>query len=266
MNKIAIISLSTLGGAALFAVSFLGFARLNGVPLNELPLVGGMFPELPEHADQAQPDAAHADKPDSSHTTKPELPEALKPTEDHAATAHPDAPDHGPAAAKPAEAHAGIFDLIDVDGLYTQDELRALGDSLRAKNREAEQRSAELDRREELLADRLTALDERRRTLDEFAKKLDEREREIAAREAEVKSSGGTDGGAEASPADLAEFFADGELDVLSKRLAGFTPEEAAKILSRLEPARAKELLEALPTASWRAFAEAYAGAVAKKP
>ena len=46
MNKIAILSLSTLGGAALFAVSFLGFAKLNGVPLNELPLVGGMLLQM----------------------------------------------------------------------------------------------------------------------------------------------------------------------------------------------------------------------------
>jgi len=268
MNKIAILSLSTLGSAALFAVSFLGFAKLNGVPLNELPLVGGAFPALPEDQSPARLDPVRPVAPGPGPAAEPELPEADKPAEDHAAAAQHEAPAHGPAAAKPVEANAGIFDLIDVDGLYTQDELRALGDSLRAKNREAEQRNAELNRHEELLADRLAALDERRRTLDDFAKQLDGRERELAAREAEAKNSAGADGSGAgiASPSDLAEFFVDGELDVLSKRLASFTPEESAKILVRLEPARAKELLEALPTASWRAFAEAYALAMAKQP
>jgi flagellar motility protein MotE (MotC chaperone) len=227
-----------------------------------------MFPELPAEEGHEPLDPAHVGTAEPGHAAGPELPDAPKPDADQAAAAPHETAAHAPAAAKPAEAHAGIFDLIDVDGLYTQDELRALGDSLRAKNREALQRSAEIDRREELLADRLTALDERRRTLDEFAKQLDAREREVAAREAESKSSGGADGSGtgSASPADLAEFFADGEVEVLTKRLSGFTPEEAAKILVRLEPARAKELLEALPTASWRAFAEAYALAAPKKP
>ena len=54
---------------------------------------------------------------------------------------------------------------------------------------------------------------------------------------------------------------ADGETELLVKRLAGFTPEEGAEILVRLDPVRAKELLDALPPANWRDFAEAYARA-----
>ena len=58
----------------------------------------------------------------------------------------------------------------------------------------------------------------------------------------------------------------EGETEVLIQRLAGFSPEESAKILIRLTPARAKELLDALPNARWREFAEAYARAAQKPP
>ena len=37
MSKIALIALKAVGGTALFAVSFIGFAKLNGVPLSSLP-------------------------------------------------------------------------------------------------------------------------------------------------------------------------------------------------------------------------------------
>ena len=168
MNKLTTLSLSALGGTALFAVSFLGFAKFNKVPLDTLPVVGGMFPAQPTEAPEGE----------DGHSTTPAGDEHATSATPHDAVPTPPAADAQHAgqhdAAKPnepsvKEAHAGIFDLLDVDGLYTQDELRALGESLRAKNREGEQRGAELDRREELLADRLTALDERRRTMDEFA-------------------------------------------------------------------------------------------------
>ncbi|HTF87815.1 MAG TPA: hypothetical protein VK843_05355 [Planctomycetota bacterium] len=267
MSKIALIALKAVGGSALFAVSFVGFAKVNGVPLNTLPVVGKLFPadaksadHSGEHAPELSPaagpeDAAHGPVKieGSDETAKPEP-----------AAAH-EAPN--PEPNKPEEhskvARAGIFDLLEADGLYTQDELRALAESLRAKNHEADQRGAELDRREDLLADRLNALDDRRRTLDEFAKRLDARDRELKAREAEMNlgGDGGTGKTKEAVPADLAAFFAEGETEVLVKRLAGFTPEESAQILIKLPPTRAKELLDGLPNASWRVFAEAYARA-----
>lgn len=274
MNKIATIALSTLGGSALFAVSFLGFAKLNNVPLDTLPVVGGLFPKLPVGEDPTHAAPEHAPvegetKPDeTAHATQGAEHPTTTPEAGTHETAQQAEVKHEPSPKPLPEAHAGIFDLLDVDGLYTQDELRALGESLRAKNREVEQRIAELNRREELLSDRLTALDERRSTMDAFAKQLDARERELSAREAEAPGSMGADGSAQAEskPADLAQFFADGEVETIAKRLVGFTPEEGAQILARLEPARAKELLEALPTASWRPFAEAYALAAPKKP
>jgi hypothetical protein len=267
MNKIAILSLSALGGSLLFSVSFLGFAKLNHVPLNTLPMVGGMFPALPE-------DSAHGESAPATglgvgaHAVAP-VPQA---TAENGSTHEPAASHADPQQifAPVHEARAGIFEMLDVDGLYTQAELSALGESLRAKVREAEMRAAEIGRREELLADRLAALDERRRTMDEFAKQLDAREREVKAREAELgrdadaSSPNGSAG--TPTPASMAQFFVDGDVDVIAKRLVGFSPEEGARILARLEPGRAKELLEALPTASWRSFAEAYALAVPKKP
>ena len=53
MNKLAILSVSAAVGTALFAVSFLGFAKLNGVPMHTLPVLGGMFSAPP-----AEPHAA----------------------------------------------------------------------------------------------------------------------------------------------------------------------------------------------------------------
>ncbi len=294
MNKIAVISLSVLGGSALFAVSFLGFAKLNGVALNTLPVVGGMFPPEPENPEHA-PESAHVDgaltaTPPTAeeHGKEPATTPPTKSGGAEVATstpvfdpAHPAADAKGlvqPDLSKPAkpttiprarEAHAGIFGMLDADSLYTQAELRALADSLRARNREVEQHAQELDRREDLLADRLTALDERRRTLDEFAKQLDARERELKAGEAEAKRDAqtGAKPADEKLPAgDLSGFFGEGETEVLVKRLAGFTADETAQILIKLSPARAKELLDALPNARWRECAEAYSRAAQPPP
>lgn len=270
MNKIALLSASAVGGLALFGVAFLGFAKLNGVPLHSLPAIGGMFPKVEEdhgetHA--AAPDVASA--AGAGHATTPTS-EKAHDSEPHAnasdaqAAGSKPAPEvHAPPPAqvhdlRPQEARAGVFDLLDVDGLYTQEELKTLADSLRAKNREAENRLHEIESREEMLADRLTALDERRRTLDEFARQLDARERELSAREAEARRDGQTTG-ADGAPADMSGFFGDGDTEVLAQRLAGFSPEEAGAILVKLAPARARELLDALPAARWRDFAEAYA-------
>ena len=276
MNKIAIVSLSALGGTALFAVSFLGFAKLNGVPLHSLPAIGGMFPPDPEaekHADDPSvPPAAAGGNTTKEHAGATKEPaDAGHPAPAPGASKHEPAPTPVPAATgtRPRETHAGIFSVLDTDGLYTQDELRALADSLRAKNRETEQRAAELDRREDLLTDRLTALDERRRTMDEFAKQLDARERELKAREAEASrdsKSGGAQDGKKLPAGDLSIFFGDGEAEVLVARLAGFTPAEVAMILVKLPPTRAKELLDALPSTRWRECAEAYARAAQTPP
>ncbi len=273
MNKITILSVSALGATALLGVSFLGFAKLNGVPMHSLPLVGGMFPETQD-----------AEHPKETTEAPPPVDEQKKPATPSAAIT-PDAPvgdDHAPedahatAQKTPAtptvrqrEARAGMFEMIGADGLYSQEELRTLGDSLRTKIREVDQRGEELDRREDLISDRLTSLDERRRTLDEFAKQLDLREREAKAREAELNRDQTTNGGAAANktPAGaLSAFFSEGEVEVLVTRLAGFTPDETAQILVKLQPARAKELLDALPTARWRECAEAYARAAQTVP
>ncbi len=293
MNKIAVISLSVVGGSALFAVAFLGFAKINGVALHTLPVVGGMFPPEPENPEHGA-ESAHAEG--TPGTTPPSAeehgkePATTTPKSGGAEVAkatpvfdpaHPNADANGlvqPDASKPVkpaaiphvrEAHAGIFDMLDADSLYTQDELRALANSLRARNREVEQRAQELDRREDLLTDRLTALDERRRTLDEFGKQLDARERELKAGEAEGKrdaQTGAKPADGKLPAGDLSSFFDEGETEVLVKRLAGFTPEETAQILVKLSPARAKELLDAMPSARWRECAEAYSRAAQQPP
>ena len=292
MNKVATISLSAIGLSALFAVAFIGFAKVNGAPLHTLPVIGSLFPEeAGEHGTDEHgtaPETAHGETspagdphgtPESGHGT--EAPHGAQPAhgDEHAAdpaAGHGEtvaAAGHGGHEAPPKpdvgvrNVQAGVFGMLDGDALYGQDELRTLADSLRAKNRTADQRLADLDRREELLQDRLTALEERRRTLEDFAKQLESREREVAAREAEAgrDDTVAEGGGLRALPAgELASFFAEGETEVLVQRLAGFTAADTAEILARLTPARAKELLDALPSARWRECAEAYALAVQK--
>ncbi|HUR28787.1 MAG TPA: hypothetical protein VM509_11415, partial [Planctomycetota bacterium] len=124
-----------------------------------------------------------------------------------------------------------------------------------------------LDRREGLLADRLNALDDRRRVMDDFAKQLDARERELKAREAELSRDSTSNAASGGLPsADLSAFFTDGDAEVLVQRLTGFTAAEGAQILIRLPPLRARELLDGLPNARWREYAEAYARAAQKPP
>src|SRR5688500_12526414 len=145
MHKIATISLSVLGVTALFAVSFLGFAKINGVPLETLPAVGGWFgSEAPgrESAALPQPPAAQGPESPSSEADPSQAAASLDPVQPDPQASAADAP----APTRTRETRAGIFDVLGSDALYTHEELRALADSLRTKNREADQRWAEIER------------------------------------------------------------------------------------------------------------------------
>jgi hypothetical protein len=63
----------------------------------------------------------------------------------------------------------------------------------------------------------------------------------------------------------MGPFFAEGDISDLAKRLVGYEAPAAAKILAKLSPERARELLDALPTAKWREYAEAYIAATTVK-
>src|SRR6185503_17863909 len=116
MSKIAIIALKAVGGAALFGVSYVGFAKVNGVPLNSLPGIGRMFPEHvePEAPAEHAPIAVTNDAQATEAQTTP--PAAAT----HESSSAPKEPSR--ASPAPEFARASVLDLLDADSLYTQDE------------------------------------------------------------------------------------------------------------------------------------------------
>jgi hypothetical protein len=62
----------------------------------------------------------------------------------------------------------------------------------------------------------------------------------------------------EESWAKLGKLFTEGDAADQGKKLAAYTPEQAARILVSMKPARAKELLDNVGADKWKEFADAY--------
>lgn len=129
--------------------------------------------------------------------------------------------------------------------------------------------SDELARLQADLRARVSAVDARLLRIQERERGLDERERALESREAEFdRIAAGPGGLSRSSPApsaaaleswkELGRFFEDGDPKVLARRLAVFSPAEAAVILRGLDDARAIEIVNALPPAEYKATLEAY--------
>lgn len=249
MNKVATYSLIGAGALALFSAAYIGFAKMHGAPMHELPVFGALFPAPEKPAESEAPVGdEHA-----SAATEPAPPE------------HTEAPKPAPAA-QLREQKADLFSMFQLQSPYSADELRALVDGLKTKNQEAERRLAEMTAKEELVRDRLETIAEREKSLERIKTELDQKERELTAREEEVKSEEQKKSDSEEKSAKaLGALFGEGEVEVLAPRLASYGAKEAARILVTLDPERAKELLDALPQARWREFAEAYTKLVAAR-
>lgn len=249
MNKVASISLAGAGGLMLFSVAYLGFAKMNHVPMHTLPVFGSLFPAPPEsEGEHGKSEVAeHGDQaPTEEHGSEPTTP--TKPVDEgHAAT-----PKHG-------ETKADLLGVFQFEAPYSADELRELVATLERKNAELDRRMAQLASKEELVDDRLETIEERQKALDKMKAELEELQSELAARAEELDRDGEKKADEDKKSAKaLGSLFVDGEVDALATRLVGYGPREAAKILATLEPDRAKELLDAIPQAKWREFAEAY--------
>jgi hypothetical protein len=231
---------------------------MNGAPMHELAVFGSLFP-APEKS--AETDAHAGDE----HSAASE-PAPVESAEDEQATGEHATQAPKPPPAHPREQKADLFSMVQLESPYSAEELRALVDGLKSKNHEAERRLAEMTAKDELIRDRLDTIAEREKTLERIRTELDQKERELAAREQEVKSEEQKKSDAEEKSAKaLGALFGEGEVEVLAPRLASYGPKEAARILVTLEPERAKELLDALPQARWREFAEAYTKLVADR-
>lgn len=227
MNTALKLLLVGVGSVSLFTVSFVGAALLQGAGLHELPMVGSLFHPPP-----------------------------VEPDEDAPADPAPPAP---PLDAVPARAGIGLLDVFRIDGPLDPKELRALADDLKRKRALAEQRLAELDEREQRLGERVEFLDEQFQSLQSLRSSLESWELELEARQEEVDRDETAQSEREAvSWQRMAKLFEKGEAETLAFKLQAYTPAEAARILSRLKPDRARALLEALTTDGWKDYWDAY--------
>ncbi|MCK6445911.1 MAG: hypothetical protein L6Q99_05910 [Planctomycetes bacterium] len=273
MNKVATMSLAGAGGLFLFSVAYIGFAKMNGVPMHTLPVFGSLFPAPPEeegaHGDEhASEGAEHSTEgaADSTGTEAHETHGEVAGGETHGSKTTPAGTHASSKSNKSREATADLLGSFKFDSPYTSDELRELVETLEKKNAELDRRMAELATKEELADDRLEAIEDRQKALDAMKTELEELQAELAARAEELQDE--TEKKTEVEQKSikaLGAMFEDGELDALASRLTTYGPKEAAKILVTLTPERAKELLDALPQAKWREFAEAYTKALAAK-
>jgi flagellar motility protein MotE (MotC chaperone) len=235
MNRILEIAAMALGGLSLFAVCFLGFATMAGVPLHSVAVIGNLFPEP-------------AAKPDYVATTGGELEPA------------PRRPD--PAAVY--QSSLGVLGTWSLESPFSADELKSLVDEVKLKKEQLNvelknvaRRAGELDAREEALAEQYGALDELRARLEAF-------ETELLMRSAEVER----DEGAKAAQDDrtykkLASLIS-GIQDPKEAglRLTAYSPEEATKILLHLTPEKkALEILNTFSGDRYLAYSRAWAEA-----
>ena len=231
MNRIFEIAAIALGGVSLFTVCFLGFAAMAGVPLNEVAVLGKIFPEAP---DPGEP------KPVSS--------------QDQGEGIEFDSPDE-------VYAHTqGVLSAFRLDPPFTGSELKSLGDELKLKNIQLEQRLREvsgreeaLDQREEALADQFEALDEMRAKLEAFEQELSLRAEEIGRDEAAAEEA------AQQRWTALAAVFAEQRAEDAVTRLKAYSPEDATKILLNLDKSQAIEILDEFKGEDFKRYSEAFA-------
>lgn len=225
MKKLLVPAGLLVGAAVLFAVAFLGFAWMRADGPHQLPVIGGLFDE-PEDEAEDQPALAAAPR---------------EPMRD------------------PERAGLGLLDVFRIDSPIGKDELNTLVSTLKARLVALDAREAELDREETRLAERAALLDDQMTTIGELRTELERWQTELEARAAEVRrdESAAAERDAE-SWSKLSKLFEKGDAASLSTKLAGYTPEEAAHILVGLKPDRARELLEKLGGEDWKDYWESY--------
>jgi hypothetical protein len=227
MKKGLKIGLIAGGGLLAFAFAYVTFALVLGVQPHEIPLVGKAFPAPAE--------------PEKEKT--------------------PTAPAAEPSETKPAvqTASVGLLDVFQVESPYSPKELETLVADLKRKSKEFDQRMLELGERERRAAERSEFLDEQYAQLQRLRTGLEEWENELEQRQAEVqRNEKARAEREEESWAKLGKLFTEGDAADQGKKLAAYTPEQAARILVSMKPARAKELLDNVGADKWKEFADAY--------
>src|SRR5262245_14972336 len=214
MNRLLEILAMALGGCSLFAVCFLGFASMAGVPMHDVAVIGRFFPE----------------------------PEA--PPEEHAAVESAPAEPGEPSDQEVLAASLGALGAWSLTPPFTAQELKGLADELKLKRLQLEQglrdqneRAKELDSREAMLVEQFQALEDLRARLEAFEQELQLRSQEV---EREETAAGVQE---DRKWKNLADLFSGLDAEEAGRRLTAYPPAEATKILLRLEQDLALEIL-----------------------
>ncbi len=227
MNKALQFAAIGVGGVAFFAASFVGFAKLAGVPLGEVAVVGPILGPLLDPPTPPRPEREF---------------------------------DGSAGADAVVRASIGALGAFSLPPPFQRDELQQLTDEIKARRGELGRRLETIEARERELADQLARLDDMSGEMARLRRDIERREAELELRALEVardeQSRGETDA---ARDARLATLMSGLDPRSASGRLIEMRPEEAARVLARMDPARASQILALLPPERWRAYAEAFA-------
>lgn len=229
MNRIIEIVAMVLGGLSIFAVCFLGFSSLAGVPLHDIPGVGSLFPAPEEIEETAQEDSEPSEP--TRHKDKTEL----------------------------IQSGLGSLGAWSMPAPYTAQELRSLVDELKSKLLVLDRREKNLVEREqnlelelETLRERFSALEQLRAELEQYESELDLREDEIQAQE------GAQDERNRAKWESVAPVLASLSPEEAAKKIVRYSPENAAEILHAMTDTAASAILTSIPDENFRDYLDAY--------
>lgn len=241
-------ALLAAAGLTLFGLCYVGFAAIGGVPLHTLPMVGAMFPAPPPVEDPvAELVADEAQAPPDADLLYPDRPSPHQ-------------------AKELIGASLGVIGSFAVHAPFDRDELESLVKELEQREVALGQRLRTLEDREAVVEEQLLSLQERSSDLDRLRAEIDA---QSAALEAQTQALAEQRAAFERAQALAGEseqerlqrkaaLFAEGEAEVAAQRLLPLGPEEGGKILRLLEPARAREILDALSGDDWSRFVDAY--------
>lgn len=238
MSKFLEIMILALGGLSLFVVAFMGFAASAGVPLDEVAVVGPLFSLRAVETEPAAEDADAEDEPDVR--IRPALTDL-----------------------EVLQSNLGVIASYRLPAPYSGEELAELVDELKAQRYALDQREQSLDDRETRVTEREETSALQLQALEDMRLRLNEEAQRLEARAAEVNRDEAAQMERETSVWQTrAELFSDGDPEELVGRLMQFSPEDAGRILRKVGPERAKELLAAVPERQWKSYADAYANGV----
>jgi hypothetical protein len=230
MQRVLEASVLALGATSLFLVAFVGFAASSGVPLEDVAVVGRLFSKGEAQSVEPAPPG--------------EPPVEQLPRTDH----------------EVIQSNLGVLAAFRLPSPYTGEGLQRLADELKAKRFDLDRRESAVSEREGLVTQREDAVSNQLQLLEDLRADLERRAKELEQRAAEVQRDEGAAAAKDASVRKArAELFATGDPEELSPRLLQFSPEEAGRILRSLGGERAKLILDALPGADWKTYADAYA-------